>query len=241
MRPTLSTPVATLRVWDLAVRLFHWLLVASVAAAFLSAFEASPIAPWHQAAGWVAGVLVVFRLVWGFIGGRNARFGAFFHFDKLGDHIAQLLRGKAEPALGHNPLGALSILALLALTAVTVVTGAIVSGAAGEGPHEIFAYVLLALIAAHLGAVVLMSKLTGENLVRAMLTGRKSAALHPGASDAPRPSVAALLVGAAVIAATAYGVTRIDPLAFGPHASSERGEIAAEGPASDRNADPDER
>lgn len=60
---TRSTGPATVRVWDLPIRLFHWLLAATILVAFLSAIEGSPLAPWHQAAGWVAAVLIVFRLV----------------------------------------------------------------------------------------------------------------------------------------------------------------------------------
>ena len=63
-----------LKVWDLPTRLFHWLLVAAVAVAWLSSEEDSALAAWHQAAGWMAGLLIVFRLIWGLVGGEHARF-----------------------------------------------------------------------------------------------------------------------------------------------------------------------
>lgn len=221
-----STARKTLRVWDAPLRLFHWLLVTAVAAAFLSAFEASPIAPWHQAAGWVAAVLIAFRIAWGFVGGENARFSAL-NIDALGRHLAQLVKARVEPTLGHNPLGAFSILGLLSLTVITIATGALMQHGWREWPHEVIAFSLLALIFVHVTAVGVMSALTGENLVRAMVTGDKSAARHPGAVDAKGSGLTAWLVGAAAIAGSAYIALQVDPLAFGPHPPSDRGEGAS--------------
>ncbi len=208
------------------MRLFHWLLVAAVSAAFLSAFETSPIVAWHQTAGWVAAVLIAFRIAWGFVGGENARFGAL-NVDALGRHLGQLVRARVEPTLGHNPLGAFSVLGLLTLTAITIATGALMQHGWREGPHELIAFSLLALILVHVTAVGVMTALTGENLVRAMVTGDKMARLHPGAVDAKGPGLAAWLGGAAAFAASAYVALLIDPAAFGPHPPSDRREAAA--------------
>ena len=223
MQATHSADGAAIEVWDLPLRLFHWLLVAAVATAFLSAFRLSPIAPWHRAAGWVAAVLIAFRIVWGFVGGENARFSAF-HFEKLASHLDQLLRGRVEPSLGHNPLGGVAIFGLLGFTAVAVWTGALVQKGAAEDVHEMFAYALLGMIAVHLTAVIAMSRLSRENLVTAMLTGRKSSAVHPDAANARAPAMVAILVGAVTIVVAAYAATILDPLAFSPHPVSDRGE-----------------
>jgi cytochrome b len=221
---TPAPPVATVSVWDAPLRLFHWLLAAAVTAAFLSAIEGNPLSPWHQAAGWVAAVLIVFRVVWGFVGGEHARFADFLGFKGLGKHLSHLARGRAEPSLGHNPLGALAIVGLLGLAVAAIVSGASIAGGGEDELHETAAFALLALVGVHVIAVVVMSLRSGENLMRAMVTGRKPAALHPGARDARRAPAVALAMAVIVAGAAAYGVTRIDPNAFGPHAESEAGE-----------------
>jgi cytochrome b len=201
------------KVWDWPLRLFHWTLVVAVALAFLSSEEESALNQWHVLSGWVAGVLVVFRLVWGFIGGEHSRFSDFIRPSGIAHHISGLMRGHREPSLGHNPLGALAVLLLLALTAVTVWTGAF-GGEAAEELHETIAWLLLAMVAIHIVAVILMSMLERENLVRAMITGDKPALRHPGAADARRPGTTALIAAAAVVAGTVYLVVQYDSEAF---------------------------
>jgi cytochrome b len=201
------------KVWDLPLRLFHWALVISIAVAFLSSEEESALNEWHILSGWVAAVLIVFRVVWGFIGGEHSRFAGFIAPSQIADHIADLAQGQSEPTLGHNPLGALAVVLMLALTAGTVWTGAF-GGEAGEELHEVIAWTLLAMVALHIVAVFVMSILERENLVRAMVTGDKPAARHPGASDARPPGTIAWGVAAAVVAATGYLILRYDPEAF---------------------------
>lgn len=222
--PGKPTP-STIRVWDPGVRIFHGLLVVSIALAFLSSEEESPLSVWHIPAGWVAAVLIAFRLVWGFVGGQHARFAAFLQPTALGRHVRSLLAGRAEPSVGHNPLGALAVLGLLALTAATIATGA----GGGEDGHEAVAYGLLGFIALHVAAVVVMSVLTRDNLARAMVTGRKSAALFPGVGDARPPAGIALPLAVIVVAAAAFGVVRFDPSGFSPvprAGADEAGEAA---------------
>ena len=228
---------AGVRVWDLPTRLFHWLLVAAIALAFLSSDEDSALAAWHQAAGWVAGLLIVFRIVWGFVGGEHARFAAFLRPDRIGPHIRGLLRREAQPELGHNPLGGLAILAIIALVAGTVTTGAIVAKGGEEDLHEAIAYGLLVLVGVHVLAVVVMSIVNRENLVRAMVMGSKRASPHPDAKDARPAPAFALPLAVLAIAAAAYGATRIDPHAFGPHARAEAGESRGNGEGAARESD----
>jgi cytochrome b len=201
------------KVWDLPLRLFHWMLVIAIALAFLSSEEDSGLNDWHVLSGWVATVLIVFRLVWGFIGGEHSRFSDFIRPSRLGHHISSLARGQREPTLGHNPLGAVAVVALLALTAITVWTGAF-GGEAAEELHEVIAWVLLAMVALHIVAVVVMSLLERENLVRAMIAGDKPASRHPGAVDARAPGALAWLVGAVVVGAASYLIVQYDPDAF---------------------------
>ncbi|MGE5723290.1 MAG: cytochrome b/b6 domain-containing protein [Sphingomonadales bacterium] len=211
---------ANIRVWDLPLRLFHWLLVATIAVAFLSSEEGSPLAQWHIASGWFAAVLVIFRLFWGFAGGEHARFVDFVRPSAIGEHIRGLAGRSAAPPLGHNPLGGLAVLLLLAGVAVVVYTGVTI-GKGGDELHETIAWALLALVALHVAAVVIMSIIEKENLIRAMVTGRKPAARHPGASDARRPGTLALLLAALVVVGSVVAILRYDPLAFSPRAHAE--------------------
>lgn len=201
------------KVWDLPLRLFHWTLVITIAVAFLSGEEDSPISQWHMLAGWIAGILIVFRLVWGFVGGEHSRFADFIRPSRIVDHISALAKGRAAPSLGHNPLGAVAVVILLTLTGLTVWTGAF-GGEAAEDFHELIAWTLLGMVGVHILAVATMSVLERENLIRAMIGGSKPAERHPGAKDATAPRAAALLLACAVVAGAIYGVLRYDPQAF---------------------------
>lgn len=219
-----SPPSQTLRVWDFPTRTFHWLLVAAIAVAFLSSEEDSALAAWHQAAGWLAAVLILFRLVWGFVGGEHARFADFLRPGRLAAHLGGMLRGRPEAELGHNPLGGLAVAALLGLVAATVATGLIMLRGGEDDLHEAIGYGLLALIGVHVLAVVVMSLMTRENLIQAMVTGRKPADRHPGAQNARPAPLFALPFAALVVAAGVYGATLVDPLAFLPQTRAEVGE-----------------
>jgi len=199
-----------IRVWDLPLRLFHWLLVAAIAVAFLSSEEESALNAYHMLSGWLAAVLIAFRLVWGIVGGEYARFAGFVKPSALGHHVGELLRGRPSATVGHNALGALSVILLLAMVAATVWTGATLA----EDLHELLGWTLLALVVVHVLAVIAMSLLTRENLVRAMVDGTKPAGRHPAGLDARPPGAFAWLVGAVVIAAAAWAITRYDPEAF---------------------------
>ena len=219
-------------VWDLPLRLFHWLLVLTIAIAFLSSEGDGPLNQWHVLAGWVAGVLIVFRLVWGFVGGEHSRFADFIHPSRIGDHISGLFRGRAERTLGHNPLGGVSVIVLLALVALTVWTGAF-GGEAAEDLHELIAWTLLAFVGLHIAAVVIMSFIERENLVAAMIAGTKLEERHPGGTNARRPSMTGVLVTILVLAGTVYGILQYDPRAFTlrrAEAFEQRGSVAGEAP-----------
>jgi len=207
------TEARSIKVWDWPLRLFHWALVIVIAVAFLSSEEDSALNQWHVLAGWLAAILVVFRIAWGFIGGEHSRFSDFVRPSRISGHITGIARGRKDPAIGHNPLGGIAVLFLLALTAVTVWTGAF-GGEPMEDLHELVAWTLLAMVALHVVAVVVMSFLERENLIRAMVTGKKPAAHHPGTSDARRPGAWALLIAFIVVLGTGYAILRYDPQAF---------------------------
>lgn len=120
------------RVWDLAVRIFHWSLVAGFAIAYLTGDEESDL---HIYSGYAVIGLVMFRLIWGFIGTRHARFTDFVTSPRqVMDYLKQLRQGKPARFLGHNPAGAYMIIALLVSILATSYTGLEVYGAEGNGP-----------------------------------------------------------------------------------------------------------
>lgn len=184
-------------VWDAPVRAFHWLMVLTFAGAWLTA-ESERWRLVHVSLGYTMASLVAFRLLWGLVGTRHARFTQFVRGPgAVGRYLASLVRRRPEHHAGHNPAGALAILALLTLAIAVPATGwALYQELGGrwlEGLHEGVANAMLALVAVHVAAVALASWLHGENLVAAMVSGRKAAAPHEGIRSARR-SVAALLL-----------------------------------------------
>ncbi|WP_420477012.1 cytochrome b/b6 domain-containing protein [Noviherbaspirillum sp. ST9] len=164
-------------VWDLPVRIFHWLLALSFAGAFLTA-ESERWRLVHVTLGYTVAGLVVFRLLWGLVGSRHARFTSFVRGPRAAArYLGSLISGRPEHHAGHNPAGALAIVALLALAlAITASGWATYSDIGGEWfeeLHEGAANAMLTLVAVHIAAVVLSSVLHRENLVRAMVDGRK--------------------------------------------------------------------
>lgn len=186
--PLAGTIKTTVAVWDGLVRLLHWLLVLSVALAWTSTLGWG-ILKAHEPAGYVALAVVVLRLVWGFVGSRPARFVHFVRSPNAVRHYALQLKSRSEPRyVGHNPLGGWMVLLLLAVVGALGITGWLYTtdyfwGTAWlDQLHGALAWTLLVLIAGHLGGVLLTSYRHGENLVSAMINGRKPAAA-PGDVD----------------------------------------------------------
>lgn len=211
--PSLSNK-PTFTVWDIPLRLFHWLLVASIAVAFLSSEGEGPLAGWHMASGWAAAVLIVFRLVWGFVGGEHARFAGFIRPAHAFSHLKGLASGRAERTVGHNPAGGMAVLLMIGGVAAVVATGWIALQGGEEDLHEVIAWSVLGLIGVHVAAVIATSILSRENLVRAMVTGRKKTADHPEVRGVRRASPAAFLLAIAVSGAAIAGIRTLDPKAF---------------------------
>lgn len=186
-------------VWDAPVRVFHWLLVLSFAGAYLTA-ESERWSKVHVTLGYTLGGLLAFRILWGLIGTRHARFAGFVRGPlAIMRYGRALLNGHPEHHAGHNPAGALAIVWLLLLSAATVATGwAIWNNLGGrwiEELHEGVAGFMLVLVGVHLAGVVLTSWLHRENLVRSMLNGKKMGAPEEGIRRAWRPLALVILVG----------------------------------------------
>ena len=173
----MSTRSTRTLVWDLPTRVFHWLLAASFAGAYITS-ESERLRDVHMLLGYAAAGLVAFRLLWGVIGTRYARFTSFPLSPRaLVDYLKSLLALSPRHYFGHNPAGSWAILGMLALIAGTALTGW--ANALEIGPewvedvHEAFGNAALALVVVHVAAVIVSSLLHRENLPRAMLTGYK--------------------------------------------------------------------
>jgi cytochrome b len=188
LNPQQRPPASEVHVWDPFVRVFHWTLVVAFTVAYL--IEDDPLIL-HVWAGYVVGILVVARVIWGFIGSRHARFSDFVYPPGVAlRYVWNLILFRGERHLGHSPGGGYMVLLLLIFLAATVVTGLIVYGGEQQaGPlagmfteetgeeveewHEVFANITLALVFAHIAAVVLACFVLRENLIRSMVTGKK--------------------------------------------------------------------
>ena len=196
-----GTRRAPILVWDLPVRVFHWLLALSFAGAWLSA-ESERWRDVHVMLGYTMAGLVAFRVVWGFVGSRHARFASFVRPPSaIARYVGSLWRGRPEHHAGHNPAGALAIVALLVLIGLTAATGWATFNDAGghfvEELHEAMANALLLLVGVHLAGVAVSCWLHRENLVGAMIHGRKRAPGQAGIRGSLR-AVGALVFAAVV-------------------------------------------
>ena len=164
-------------VWDLPVRVFHWLLAISFVGAFLTA-ESERVRDVHVVLGYTVLGLLAFRLLWGFLGTRHARWSSFAYGPgAVLRYLRSLLSRRPDHYVGHNPAGSWVICLLVALGLVAGISGyAVYSDLGGkwtESLHEGAANAMLALVLVHVAGVVVSSLMHRENLVAAMLTGRK--------------------------------------------------------------------
>lgn len=164
-------------VWDMPVRVFHWLLVICFAGAWLTS-ESERLAMIHYAFGYTACLLVLVRLVWGVIGTRYARFSQFLKSPQaVIEHFMAMLRGHPHHDLGHNPAGGLVMFALMLFILLIGLTGYLTVkeffGNFVSEVHEAAASLVLGLVIVHVIAAIGMSVTEKQNLVRSMVTGKK--------------------------------------------------------------------
>jgi len=192
-----TPPVRKVLIWDAPVRVFHWLMVLSFAGAYLTA-ESERWRLAHVTLGYTMAGLVVFRVLWGLVGTRHARFSSFVRGPAaIARYLRGLVGGRPEHHAGHNPAGALAIIALLGMTLVVTAAGWATYNEFGghwlEELHEGAANVMLGLVGVHVAGVLLASWLHRANLIGAMVTGRRLGSPEDGVRSAWR-SVALLML-----------------------------------------------
>jgi len=181
----------TTKVWDLVIRLFHWVLVTTFIVAYLTEDDFLDL---HVLAGYILGAAIMVRLLWGFVGTKHARFSDFVTSPGVAfTYLKETLSFKANRYVGHNPAGGLMIVLMLSSLTFTAITGVALYGAeehagpmaswflgssadwegALEEAHEFLANFTLLLVAIHLIGVITESLVHKENLIRAMISGVK--------------------------------------------------------------------
>lgn len=211
------------RVWDLPTRLFHWLLAASVLGLFVTGKIGGNAMIWHMRLGLLVLGLLVFRLLWGFVGGRWSRFASFIYAPGT---VLRYLRGHSGAHehldVGHNPLGSFSVFAVLGILAVQVGTGLVSDDEiANVGPLNKFVttdngllatswhkswgqWIILALVALHVLAIVVY-QLRKKDLLRPMLVGDRLLPVGtPASADGIRQRLLALVLALASGACVAW-------------------------------------
>lgn len=209
---SLSFAMHTVRVWDLPTRFFHWALVACVIGLVLTATIGGNWMNWHLRLGYAVLTLLLWRLLWGFVGGHWSRFSSFLYAPST---LLRYLRGqgRVSDGIGHSPLGALSVFAMLAILLAQVGSGLFsdddisfsgplvrfISGdtvALATSYHKnVGKFIVMGLVALHLVAIAFYRWVKKQHLVRPMMTGDKSVASPvPSARDDAATRLMALLL-----------------------------------------------
>jgi cytochrome b len=226
--PPTSTPssIRAVRVWDLPTRIFHWSLLVSIVGLFITVNLGGDWMPWHFKFGYAVFTLLLFRMVWGVVGGRWSRFTSFVYAPST---IVAYFKGQGKPehSVGHNPMGAASVFALLGVLALQVASGLFSDDdIAFQGPlakfitnarvstatwyhKEVGSNLLIVLIVLHVAAILFYVYKKKENLIRPMLHGDKHVAHDalPSRDDAASRAMAAVVL--AVCAACVWWVVKL--------------------------------
>jgi cytochrome b len=209
------------RVWDLPTRLFHWSLAAGIVGLAVTGYLGGAMMYWHARFGYAVLALLLFRIVWGFVGGRWSRFASFLYSPR---RVIRYLRGEEKGGLGHNPIGALSVYAMLVGLIAQVGTGLIsddqisftgplnrfvseAQGLAATWFHKnVGQWMLAALIVLHIAAIVFYLVRRKQNLIKPMIDGDSAPMpleLPASRDDAP-VRIGALLVFAVCASVVAW-------------------------------------
>lgn len=210
----------TVRVWDLPIRIFHWALVVCIAGLLITGTVGGNIMVWHFRFGYAVMSLLLFRIVWGIVGGRWGRFASFIYSPAS---VMAYLKGRGDPAhtTGHSPIGAGSVFAMLLILGAQVASGLMsddeiafagpltrfVSGATvslATNYHKNYGrWILIALVVLHVAAILFYLWRRNHNLIKPMIVGDKQLVTHMPSS---RDDAVSRFAAAIVFAACAAGV-----------------------------------
>ena len=223
------TPQHNIRVWDLPTRLFHALLIVCVAGLVITGEIGGDAMRLHFLFGYGVLTLVLFRLVWGFVGGHWSRFVNFVPTpSQLLAYVQALRTRSAPPSVGHNPLGALSVMAMLLMLVIQVLSGFISDDEiAATGPwtslvpnawielateyhSEIGKTILIVLVIVHVASILYYKRYKNEDLITPMIQGDKQ---EPATTPASRDTRTSRIFALSILLACAYGVYQLVNLA----------------------------
>jgi cytochrome b len=223
-----SHTLLPVRVWDLPTRLFHWSLVVAVTGAFITVKLGGLWMDWHVRFGLTAFALLLFRLIWGLIGPRYARFTQFV---KSPATVSAYLKNHYQHTLGHSPLGALSVMAMLLIFGFQAISGLFANDdILTSGPlaylnsdlssrltelHKLNEWIMLGVISLHLLAILWHRTIRKQKLISAMVHGdskvdAETYAQAPPARDTWQIRLGALLLASIIIGLT-YWLTTLAP------------------------------
>jgi len=187
-------------VWDLPLRIFHWLFACTVIASWYTSDQDRDLIEQHMQLGYFALGLIMFRVIWGFVGTKHARFVSFIPKPKqLLAYLKSLKQSRASASVGHNPLGSLMVVLMIILISLQAISGLFINDDVfSAGPynavvskeveqimaflhHHLFDYMIIA-IAIHLFAIYYYVRIKKESLIVPMITGKKSS-MHIDDSD----------------------------------------------------------
>lgn len=216
----------TTPVWDLPLRLFHWLLALTLVGSWVTHELGTAWLEWHVRLGYAALALVVFRIVWGCIGPRHARFGSFLTGPvRAGIYARSWLAGRPPSYAGHSPMAGWAVIAMLVAVGLQGVSGLFqTDDFLVEGPwyhaapewlrdlmheiHEINFNVIVGLVALHLTVLAIYRWRLESDLIRGMISGRRQV---PASEGIAGNRLAAALIAAAAAAGVVWGIVAIAP------------------------------
>ena len=221
--------VTPVRIWDLPVRLFHWVLATLVVFSYATGKIGGAWLEWHMKSGYAILALLAFRVAWGFVGSDTARFARFLRGPVAAFlYLRDVARGVVRPVVGHNPAGGWMVLVLLAALLVQAISGLFVDDEiATQGPlvvkasatlvgrmtwlHDLNQWVLVGLVALHVAAIAWYQWRLGLGLTRLMVTGTLRGNLAPGLEVPRMRPVGWAVVCLAIAAGLVYFVVVIYP------------------------------
>ena len=225
----MNTSTRTLRVWDLPTRIFHWLLALCVIGLIISGSLGGNAMEWHLKFGYAVASLLIFRVVWGVVGGYWSRFKQFLYSPLT---ILRYLRGQSKPEyeVGHNPLGSLSVWGLFAILSFQIATGLISDDEiATQGPlvkfvssalsavatsyHKTWGkWIIISLVCLHIAAILFYLFKKKENLIKPMLHGDKQLSVDTtlvASKDESAQRITALVLFTIIALGVSYTVQRL--------------------------------